>query len=61
MAHENEAKSSAERRDGGQVAEKVGEEVPSKADILDEISEGYRFVKSGGKGQPIDEMHREIL
>ena len=34
--------------------------VPTKADILEDIRQGYRFVMSGGVGQPIDEMHREI-
>ncbi len=44
----------------GQVARSVSEDVPTKAEILEDISEGYVFVMSGGKGRPIDEMHREI-
>lgn len=38
-----------------------GDAVPTKADILEDIRQGYRFVMSGGVGQPIDEMHRDIL
>ncbi len=34
--------------------------VPTKSQILEDIQEGYLYVKSGGKGQPVDEMHREI-
>lgn len=34
--------------------------VPTKSQILEDIQEGYLFVKSSGKGQPVDEMHREI-
>ena len=33
---------------------------PTKSQILEDIREGYLFVKSGGKGRSIDKMHREI-
>lgn len=36
------------------------DDVPSKAQTLDDIREAYLFAKTGGEGQPIDEMHREI-
>lgn len=42
------------------AAELDAYDIPSKEIILEGISEGYRFVMSGGEGQPIDEMHREI-
>ncbi|MCY4538291.1 MAG: hypothetical protein OXE52_08695 [Chloroflexi bacterium] len=60
MTPEPKSKTSAELQDGDQIADIDSDEAPTKADILSDISEGYRFVKSGGKGQPIDEMHREI-
>lgn len=60
MPPEPKSKPSAELRDSDQIADIDSDEAPTKADILEDISEGYRFVMSGGKGQPIDEMHREI-
>ena len=46
--------------DNGPVVSASQDEVPTKAEVLEDISDGYLFVRSGGKGQPIDEMHREI-
>ncbi|MCY4020120.1 MAG: hypothetical protein OXG39_11995 [Chloroflexi bacterium] len=60
MPPEPKSKPSAELREINQITDIDSDEVPTKADILEDISEGYRFVKSGGKGQPIDELHREI-
>ena len=44
----------------GEIASGKGDDVPTKAEVLEDIRDGYRFVMSDGKGQPIDEMHREI-
>ncbi|MDE2857556.1 MAG: hypothetical protein OXN94_06875 [Chloroflexota bacterium] len=60
MTPELRSKSSAELHDSDQIADIDNDKTPTKADILEDISEGYRFVRSGGKGQPIDELHREI-
>ncbi len=38
----------------------ASDSIPSKAQILEDIRQGYHFAKAGGEGQPIDEMHREI-
>ena len=45
---------------GIKAVDKATEEIPTKDEILDGIREGYVFVMSGGKGQPIDDVHREI-
>ena len=34
--------------------------MPTKQETLEDILDGYLFVMSGGRGQPIDEAHREI-
>ena len=60
MIPEPKPMSSDELLGRGQNADIDSDDVPTKADILEDISEGYRHVISGGKGQPIDDMHREI-
>ena len=60
MTPQPKSKTSAELRECDQIPDVDSDKVPTKAEILEDISEGYRFVKSGGKGQPIDELHREI-
>lgn len=44
----------------GKDARVESDDVPSKAQTLDDIREAYLFAKNGGEGQPVDEMHREI-
>lgn len=51
---------SSELPDDARDADRSAFDIPAKEEILEDISEGYRFVMSGGKGQPVDEMHREI-
>lgn len=34
--------------------------IPSKKEVLEGIRDGFVYVMSGGKGQPIDDAHREI-
>jgi len=41
-------------------ASRDSDSVPTKSEILEDIRDGYFYVKSGGKGPPVDEMHREI-
>ena len=60
MVPKHKSKPSVNLPVSGQIADRDREGVPTKAEILEDISEGYLFVMSGGKGQPIDEMHREI-
>ena len=43
-----------------QRADRLGDDIPTKAEILEDISQGYRFVIAGGRGQPIDDAHRQI-
>ncbi len=60
MTPKNRLTPSGELRDDTYDADSHAFDIPTKAEVLEDISEGYRFVKSGGEGQPIDEMHREI-
>lgn len=46
--------------DGGQSVDKEIDEAPTKDEILEGIRDGFVYVMSGGKGQPIDDAHREI-
>ena len=34
--------------------------IPTKQETLEDIRDGYLFVMSGGRGQPVDEARREI-
>ena len=60
MIPKNRSKPSSELTGDSNVAESDAHDIPTKAEILEDISEGYRFVMSGGRGQPIDDIHREI-
>ena len=60
MVPKHKSKSSANLAGSGQIAGSDRDDVPTKSEILEDIGEGYLYVMSGGKGQPIDEMHREI-
>ena len=60
MVPKHKSKPSANLPVIGQTTDSDSDDIPTKADTLEDISEGYRFVMSEGKGQPIDEMHREI-
>ena len=60
MAPESKSTPTIHLNDGEQVEAIDPNEVATKEEILDSIREGYLFVMSGGKGQPIDDMHREI-
>ena len=46
--------------DGGQIMDTEIDEAPTKEEILEGIRDGFVYVMSGGKGQPIDDAHREI-
>ncbi|MDE2637773.1 MAG: hypothetical protein OXI30_15530 [Chloroflexota bacterium] len=50
----------ADQTDGGQIADTEIDEAPTKEEILEGIRDGFVYVMSGGKGQPIDDAHREI-
>ncbi len=43
-----------------ETMDKAIDEIPTKEEILNEIRDGYVYVMSGGKGQPVDDVHREI-
>ncbi len=60
MTPKNRSKPSLALTDDARDADSGAHDIPTKEEILADISEGYRFVMSGGEGQPIDEMHREI-
>ena len=60
MIPKNRSKPSSELTGDSNVADSDAYDMPTKAEILEDISEGYRFVMSDGKGQPIDDIHREI-
>ncbi|MCY3976745.1 MAG: hypothetical protein OXG23_01480 [Chloroflexi bacterium] len=49
-----------DQTDGGQIADTEIDEAPTKEEILEGIRDGFVYVMSGGKGQPIDDAHREI-
>ncbi len=46
--------------DGGQIMDAEIDEAPTKDEILEGIRDGFIYVMSGGRGQPIDDAHREI-
>ena len=60
MTPANRSKSGLSQPGSGQTVDAEIDEVPTKEAILAGIRDGYDFVMSGGKGQPIDDMHREI-
>ena len=60
MTTDPKSKPLVEQRSSDSIANSDSDEVPTKAEILEDIGEGFHFVMSGGRGQPIDEMHREI-
>ena len=60
MATKQRSKPSQKLSVSGEVSDGAYDDVPTKAETLEDIGDGYDFVMSGGKGQPIDEMHREI-
>ena len=45
---------------GVQTTDSGEDRIPTKQETLEDIRDGYLFVMSGGRGQPVDEMHREI-
>lgn len=47
--------------DGEQIVDRIDDVIPSKEEILEDIRDGYVYVMSGGVGQPIDDMHRDIV
>ena len=46
--------------DNGQIVDRAIDDAPTRDDILESICDGYAYVMSGGEGQPIDDVHREI-
>lgn len=46
--------------ESGQFACIDEDKAPTKEEIMDGIREGIIYVLSGGEGQPVDEMHREL-
>ena len=60
MTPKQKPRPSGDLLDGARTANVDDDSIPTKAQVLDDIREGYRFVRSGGRGQPIDEVHREI-
>ena len=60
MIPKQTSKPSAAFTKNSQSAPGDSDGVREKAQILEDIGEGYLFVKAGGLGQPIDDMHREI-
>ena len=60
MATKQRSKPSQKLSVSGEVSDGAHDDVPTKAETLEDIGDGYYFVMSGGKGQPIDETHREI-
>lgn len=61
MAPKQKPRPSGDLLDNARTPHIDDDSIPTKAQVLDDIREGYRFVKSGGRGQPIDEVHREIV
>ena len=60
MTAVEKSKGSVRPSDSEQVLDTDIDVIPSKEEILEEIRDGYVYVKSGGVGQPIDDVHREI-
>ena len=60
MTSANKSVASVDPPDGEQIVATDIDAIPSKEEILADIRDGYIYVKSGGVGQPIDDVHREI-
>ncbi|MDE2775779.1 MAG: hypothetical protein OXI77_07565 [Chloroflexota bacterium] len=60
MTPVDKSKARVNPSDGEQIVDSGIESIPSKEDILEDIRDGYVYVMSGGVGQPIDDVHREI-
>ena len=56
----DKSKANVNLSDSDQTVDTDIDAIPSKEEILDGIRAGYEYVMSGGKGQPIDDVHREI-
>lgn len=59
MTPVNKSKTTVKLSDGEQNLEDI-DAIPSKRETLEGIRDGFVYVMSGGKGQPIDDAHREI-
>ena len=59
MTPVNKSKAVVHLSDSEQNREDI-DAIPSKKEVLEGIRDGFVYVMSGGKGQPIDEAHREI-
>ena len=59
MTPVNKSKTTVNLSDGEQNLEDI-DAIPSKKEVLEGIRDGFVYVMSGGKGQPIDDAHREI-
>ena len=60
MIPANRGKLGADQSDGSQIVDSRVDKAPTKEEILEGIRDGFVYVMSGGKGQPIDDAHREI-
>lgn len=60
MIPANRGKLHEDQSDGGHIVDTEIDEAPTKDEILEGIRDGFVYVMSGGKGQPIDDAHREI-
>ena len=56
----NRGKSREEASIGIVAVDQETEGIPTAEEILNGIRDGYALVISGGKGRPIDGVHREI-
>lgn len=60
MIPSNRRNSGVDVLESSQTADTAMHEISTKEEILHGIRDGYAFVMSGGKGQPVDDVHREI-
>ena len=60
MIPANWRKSGVDMSDSRRTVDAEIDEIPTKEEILNGIRAGFAFVMSGGMGQPIDDVHREI-
>ena len=60
MIPANKSKPGVNLSDSRRTVDAKIDDIPTKEEILSGIRDGYAFVMSGGKGQPIDDVHREI-
>ena len=60
MTPADKSKTRVKPPDGEEIADTAIDSIPSKDEILASIRDGYVYVMSGGIGQPIDDVHREI-